>query len=255
MSRFSYLLGVSLFALAACQPAENATEALQAETPPPVAEDVAVEETLEPTEVVAEAVETEVEAASEEAHDEDHDHAEDETHADHDDHDHEGDDHEHDEHDHDEHDHEGEDHSDHDHDHDHDHAGGEAHVHGLSDLAVSLDGNTVSISVEGALANFDLNESIRELDDTAPYTNSLVALQGGDCTQEDATVGIRPIGDHGNLTVDLIYTCSAMESLSGIDVVGFQTFAGFEEVNAVLLTETGQTAETLTASDTVLDLP
>ena len=53
----------------------------------------------------------------------------------------------------------------HDHD-DHDHAGGEAHVHGLSELAVSLDGATVSISLEGALANFDLDESLRSLDDT-----------------------------------------------------------------------------------------
>ena len=254
MSRNSYLLGVSFFALAACQPAEEAADALEAETPPVVAEDVSVEETVEPTEVVVEATEAEVEETAEDAHDDDHDHAEDEAHADHDDHDHDAhEDHDHDEHDHDEHDHEGEEHSDHD--HDHDHAGGEAHVHGLSDLAVSLDGDTVSVSVEGALANFDLDESIRTLSDTTPYESSLVALQGGECTQDEAAVSIRPIGDHGNLTVDLTYTCAAIDTLTGVDVIGFQTFAGFEEVNAVLLTDTGQTAETLTASDTVLDLP
>lgn len=228
----SLLIGASLLALAACQPAEDASEALEAEAPPAVTETVVAdvpEETVDP--VVEAAPEAVAAAVTEDGHDHD------ETEA------HEDEDHAETGH---------EDHEDHD---DHDHAGGEAHVHGKSDLAVSLDGATVSISAEGALANFDLDESLRELADTALFTDGLVALQGGDCTRDSASASIRPIGDHGNLMVDLVYTCAAIDQLTSLDVTGFTSFAGFEEVDAVVLTETGQTATTLTRSSTVLDLP
>ena len=220
MSRSVFLLAASSLALVACQPAENAADTLEAETPPVVEETVEVE------------VATVVEAAAE-------------TEADHDDHD------DHEDHDADEHD---EDEHAHDDDHDHDEADGEAHVHGHSDLAASLDGSTLSISVEGALANFDLDESLRTLEDTTPYTDNLVAISGGDCTRDSASASIRAIGDHGNLMVDLTYTCATPDTISAIDVTGFQTFAGFEEVSAVYLTDSGQTAETLTTSDTRLDI-
>lgn len=127
-------------------------------------------------------------------------------------------------------------------------------MHGLSDLAASLDGSTLSISVEGALANFDLDETLRTLDDQRPYTDGTVQVVGGDCTRDSAAASIRPIGDHGNLMIDLTYTCSSADAIEGIEVTGFQSFAGFEEVNAVYLTDAGQVAETLTESDTRLDL-
>ncbi len=247
MTRYSVLLGLSMFALAACQPAENAAGALEAEAPPVVeevvAEEVGVEDVVETPDAVVETVAAEADSETPEAeesapiedHDHEHDHGDEEAHADHD------------EHDHDAHDHD--DHSD------HDHGAGEAHVHGLSDLAASLEGNTLSISVEGALANFGLDETLRELADTAPYTDGIVAIQGGDCTRDSASASIRPIGDHGNLMIDLTYTCAAADTLTGIDVTGFSSFSGFEQVDAVFLGDAGQTAESLTASDTVLDLP
>ena len=254
MTRYSILLGVSVFALAACQPAEEAAGALEAETPPVMAEEVVVEEVVETPEAVVETVAADAdmetpdgqESAETEDHDHDHDH----------DHEH-GDDEAHADHDHDGHDHEAHDHDEHgDHDHGgHDHGAGETHVHGLSELAASVDGSTLSISLEGALANFGLDETIRELPDPAPYTDGVVAVQGGDCTRDTASASIRPIGDHGNLMVDLTYTCAAIGALSGIDVTGFANFAGFEQVDAVFLSDAGQTAESLIASDTVLDLP
>ena len=247
MLRSSLFAAASVLVLSACQPASEApTDDIVAETPPVTVEetvDVVVEETATDTETV--------EVASTDAaddHDDEHDH--DEEHEDHDQEEHAEDDHDHD--DHEDHDHEA--HDEHDHD-DHDHAGGEAHVHGLSDLAVSLDGNSVSISVEGALANFDLDETLRTLDDTTPYSDNLVALVGGECTRDQADVSIRPIGDHGNLMVDLVYSCADISALEAIDVIAFETFTGFEEVNAVILTDTGQTASTLTASAGRLDLP
>ncbi len=232
MSRNRLFLAASFLVLAACQPAAEPTDDLVAETPPSVAEEV--------TEAATEADVVETVAADPVADDhEDH-----EDHEDHDDHDEHSD---HDDHDHDE---------DHvDHSDDHDHAGGEAHVHGLSDLAISIDANTVSVSLEGALANFDLDETLRTVDDVAPYTDGIVELIGGDCTRDSGEASIRAIGDHGNMMVDLVYACAAIEDLSAVDVTAFGAFAGFEEVNAVILTETGQTASTLTASNTRLDLP
>ncbi len=254
MSRSSLLIAVSGLALAACQPASEAPQELSAETPPALEDIVETAET-EAADVV-EAVEETVETAA--ATDDDHDHA-DESHEHDDEHAH--DDHAEDHADHDDHEHEAAhedgDHDDeaHDHDdHDHDHAGGEAHVHGLSDLAASLDGTTLSVNIEGALANFDLDESLRTLEDTSPYTDGAVAIMGGDCTRSTASASIRPIGDHGNLVIDLTYDCASAGSIEAIEVTGFQSFVGFEEVNAVFLTGTEQTAETLTKSDTRLDL-
>ena len=229
MSRSFLLLAVSGLALAACQPASEAPQDVSVETPPVVEEsvdtvDAEIEEVAAPAEDV-------VEAAA--AGDDDHAH----------DADHEDGDHAHDDHDHDSHDHD-----------DHDHAGGEAHVHGLSELAASLDGTTLSVNVEGALANFDLDETIRTLEDTAPYTDGTVEIVGGDCTRTAASASVRPIGDHGNMVIDLTYDCAAAGSFEAINVTGFASFAGFEEVNAVFLTGTDQTAETLTTSDTRLDL-
>jgi len=261
MSRSFLLLAVSGLALAACQPASEAPQDVSAETPPVVAE---VAETVEAdVEDAAAAAEDVVEAVAETV--EEHDHEDAHDHAD-EDHEHDGE-HAHedgtheDEHDHDDHAHEAaHEESDHEHDHDehdhddHDHAGGEAHVHGLSELAASLDGTTLSVNIEGALANFDLDETIRTLEDTAPYTDGTVGIVGGDCTRTAASASVRSIGDHGNMVIDLTYDCAAAGSIEAINVTGFQNFAGFQEVNAVFLTGTDQTAETLTTSDTRLDL-
>ena len=251
MSRSSLLVAVSVFALTACQPAADAPEELSAETPPPVAEEV-VESVETEAETAAEMVDETVEtaAAPEADHDHDDEHGADE-------HDHGDEDHAHDEgeHDHGDEEHAHDDgHAHDDDDHDHDHAGGEAHVHGLSELAASIDGSTLSINIEGALANFDLDESIRELPDTATYTDGTVAVIGGDCTQTSASASVRPISDHGNMVIDLTYDCAAADAIEALDVTGFASFSGFEEVNAVFLTDTDQTAETLTESDTRLDL-
>ena len=250
MSRTSLLVAVSGLALAACQPASEAPQELSAETSPVV--EAVAEEAAAAAEEPAEAV---TEAEADHDHEGEHDHADedhehDDDHGD-EEHDH-GDEHDHEDHAHDEGDH---DHEDHDHDdHDHDHAGGEAHVHGLSDLAASLDGAVLSINVEGALANFDLDESLRTLDDTTAYTDGTVAIIGGECSQTSAAASVRPIGDHGNLVIDWTYECADAGAIEAIDVIGFQSFAGFAEVNAIFLTGTDQTAETLTVSDTRLDL-
>jgi len=222
LSRSVYILAASALALSACQPADEPTTTLEADAPPTIADTVEV---------------SSAPVAAEQDHDE-HDDAE---HDDHDD----------DEHDaHDDH---GDEHED-DHGDDEDHAGGEAHVHGVSDLAASLDGAVLSISIEGALANFDLDESLRTLEDQTPYTNGIVEIIGGDCSRDKASASIRPVGEHGNMSIDLTYTCASADQITALDIIGFQNFSGFEEVNAVFLTDANQIAETLTETDTRLDI-
>ncbi|NQY96358.1 MAG: DUF2796 domain-containing protein [Henriciella sp.] len=257
MSRSVFFLAASTLALAACQPAEEAADSLEAEAPPIVEETVEVEVETVAAESDDHDGEDHAETAADDhgdEHGEDHDHDHDEhDHGDegHGDEDHGDEDHADHDHDHDDHDHEA--HDDHDHG-DHDHGAGEAHVHGLSDLAATLNGSTLSISIEGAMANFDLDETLRTLDDTTPFTDGTVEVIGGDCTRDSAEASIRPISNHGNLMIDLTYTCAAPGAIEAIEVTGFQSFAGFEEVNAVFLTDAGQTAETLTESDTRLDI-
>jgi len=246
MSRSPLFFATSFLVLAACQPAADAPQDPVAETPPLVmeadpelaasqdAEAVAAEvsDSMAPVaETSGAAAEPDTDAkADEHAHDADTVDGQD----------------------HDEHDHE-DDHEDHDHD-EHDHAAGEAHVHGLSELAISLDGQALSLSLEGALANFGLDETLRALDDPAPYTDGIVAFTGGDCSREQAQAEIRPIGDHGNLVIDMVYSCAAMAELSAVTVTAFERFSGFEEVNAVVLTDARQFAGTLTAASPDLDL-
>ena len=242
MFRSFLFISASILALSACQPAADAPEELVVEVPP-IVTDEAVET------VAAETPAETAEAAADYDHDEEA-HEED-THDDHDEHDHDVED-EHDDHDHDEEGHE--DHHGEDEHEDHDHAGGEAHVHGLSELAASLDGSTLSVSVEGALANFGLDETLRTIDDPTPYANGTVSIIGGDCAPEASSVSVRAVGDHGNLMIDLTYACASPDNIAAIDVIGFSSFAGFEQVDAVFLSETVQIAESLTGSDTRLNL-
>ena len=86
------------------------------------------------------------------------------------------------------------------------------------------------------------------------YTDSVVTVIGGECTRDSGAASIRPIGDHGNLVVDLTYTCASIDQLEAIDLTGFANFSGMEQVDAVFLTDTDQVAATLTASEPRLNL-
>ncbi len=223
MTRSTQILIAAISAIfaTACQPAEVIEDA---PAPPPAS----VAENTET--VVAEGPAPEAPAAPE-----GHDH-DDEGHAETGHQDEEG------------HDHADKEHSDHDHDEaEHDHAGGEAHVHGHGDLAVSLSETTIAVSLEAPLANFGLNESDTEIENSSLYTDSLVTLVGGDaCTRSEASVMARSNGDHGNMAIDLLYACPDVKAVTAIDVTVFSAFSGFEDIDAVVLTDAGQSASELT---------
>lgn len=226
MSRSVFLFAASALVLSACGERAEQAEPIEAADPP-----VVVEEVIETEIIEADAApETVVEEVTEAVDTEAHDHAED---ADHDNHAEDS----------------------HDHEDDHDHAGGEAHVHGHADLAVSTDGNVLSISLEAPLDNFGLPESQTSVENTETYSDGIVRLVGeAACERTDTSVEIRTKGDHASMIIDLAYACADASGLSAVELVAFENFSGFEEVDAIVLTDDGQSAMTLTKDQSTLTL-
>jgi type IV secretory pathway VirB10-like protein len=150
------------------------------------------------------------------------------------------------------------DHANHDDDShaDHDeHAGGEAHVHGHAELAVVREGNTISISLESPLANYGLSETETDLGDTARYADQTAELIGGDCPRTERSVSARSDGQHGKMVIDLTFACDDASIISGVKVLAFDAFSGFDEIDAVALTDSGQNADSLSAANPVIQFP
>ena len=174
----------------------------------------------------------------------DHDHSDDEP----DDHDHEHEDHDHD-------------HDDHSHDHDHDHddmAGGAPHVHGKGEGAVVLEGSTLSISLDSALASFGAREAEPETPEQEAERAGL-RMQLADplkvvdisdaagCIFTGSDVGFRyGGGGHGNAVVNYTFECSNAPALDMIQFTVFETFPPMEEIDLALLSGDDQGAATLT---------
>lgn len=227
---YTGLISVAAVLLVGCQPAAEAPDAPP--TPPAVTNDA-----VAPAPPEASATET----VSHDDHEDDAAHADHEgedAHKDHDEHD------EHEGHD----DHNG--HSDHD-----DHAGGEAHVHGHAELAVVRDGNTITVSLESPLANYGLSETETDLGDTTRYADQTAELIGGECLRTERSVSARSDGQHGQMVIDLTFSCDDASVITGVKVLAFDAFSGFEEIDAVALTDSGQSAVSLSPANPVIQFP
>lgn len=151
--------------------------------------------------------------------------------------------------DHNDEDHDGAEHDDHDHDHDHDHAGGTAHVHGVADLAFSLEGNSLTAEMISPLANFGLSEAegvvTGEVIDSLPL---MILLTGGNCLGETPQAEIDKSSGHTDARISFSWTCANPSSLMSASFAGFSTYPGFETVNAIFLDGSSQKAAELTPS-------
>lgn len=252
---FPTVLAASGFALAglvACSPSEDApAETIEADVPPvevaSEAEDVSVSEPVEPE--AAPVAEAAMDA------EDDHDHA-DEAHDEHEDH--------HDDtHDHkDDHDHADEDSHDH---HDHDHGVGEAHVHGAGEMAIVLDGATLTVSFESPLASFasfehepktpEQEAELQAVNTVLMQPSSMITLNNeAGCASTSQGVSFRHSGDHGSIMVDYAFDCASAGDLSAVDLKVFAAYPALETVDVVFLNGADQTAKTLSASDARLSL-
>lgn len=259
-------LSVSLFAIAACgaetEPTRDAPSDfienetyLSAETPV---------ETSDATDAEIAQTEPAVETAATEHDHEAEDHSDDQRDAaahDHDAHDHD-DHHDTNTHDHDTHDH-GDDH-DH-HDHDEERHGGEAHVHGHAELAVSVDGDRLIATFDSpldSLIGFE-HEPKNEAETAALETlqnrfsepSILLALPDrAGCEVDSISSGVRYQGDHGSLMVEQDFICKNINRISQLDVTVFAEFPDIEHIDAVFLGESEQVAKELSATQSTLDL-
>lgn len=141
------------------------------------------------------------------------------------------------------------------------HAGGEAHVHGGGDMAVVIEGNTVSIELEAPLANFGLAEAGGALmTDLAFATfldeqDPLLSLDGaGDCGIPARGAEIHVHGDHGEGRISWDIDCAAPDALTGVTLTLFGVFPGFDNVDAIALIGAEQRAAELTAAAPTLSL-
>ena len=219
--------------LVACSPPDTYEPA---PTDEPVVEVAESETGMHDTEM-HETAEAEEVAEDGDAHDEDHD------------------DHDHDAHDHDAHEHDDHDHDAHDHDHDdHDHAGGTAHVHGVADLAVTVDEQFVTVSLESPLANFGMSEADDyEKEEIDVLTDGVAELLGdARCDLTEHSAALRTDTGHKDVSVSLVWDCFRPSRLDGLKFTGFETYTGFETINAVYLSGTDQEAATLTPEDPVI---
>ena len=257
---FPTVMAVSGFALAglvACSPSEDApAETIEADTPPVevVTEEVSAPEATEVEEAVT------AEAAAEDEHD--HGHEGEDHHEDGHDH---GDAHDHDdEHAHDE-DHDHADEHSHDHDHDHDHGVGEAHVHGAGEMAIALDGGSLSVSFESPLASFasfehepktpEQEAELQGVRDAFMQVSGVIALNSeAGCTSTSQDVAFRHSGDHGSIMADYVFDCTAADSLNSAELQLFGAYPALETVNVIFLNGADQTAKKLTADDSSLSL-
>lgn len=132
--------------------------------------------------------------------------------------------------------------------HDDDSGGGEAHVHGVGEFAVAVDGNRLTVTLDAPLANFGLGEGDADaMDVSTDISDGLVSFAGNaDCQPGDRHVTTRTVGDHSSLTLELGFTCADVSKLEGVRLNAFTTFPHFETVDAVFIGPDAQVANVLT---------
>lgn len=142
-----------------------------------------------------------------------------------------------------------------DHDHDHDTAGGAPHVHGLAELAITLENGEISARMISPLANFGLSEAEGVLTDTVIASlPGLVTLTGGDCRPATPRAAIDTSSGHADAAVDFTWTCRAPAAITAVRFDAFAAYPGFETISTVFLTDTAQRAGELTPSKPELSL-
>ncbi len=132
--------------------------------------------------------------------------------------------------------------------------GGSMHVHGLAAFAATLEGTVITLSLDTPLANLGLAETAApaalKADEIATQA---FALEGGaSCTRGATTAESESRGDHGSLTLTATFTCTAPDDVSGVTFKGFETWSGFEQLNAVYIGPNSENAADLTPEQPTL---
>jgi len=163
----------------------------------------------------------------------------------------------------------------------------EAHVHGVGQLDVALDGNTLSLHLDSPLANLvgfehpaqsardkqavqamsaDLRAAGRlfvtspaaacSLTTVSLHAGSIDPLLLGEKAGADTKPSDHATADgHADLDADFTFRCLHPEQLREIDVNLFKRFSGFQRIAVQVVTPKRQSAATLTPDNRKLNLP
>lgn len=154
-------------------------------------------------------------------------------------------------------------HEDGDHSHDHGeedghmHAGGEAHVHGEAEGAIILEGDTLTVSLDGALASFGMSEApVETAEDEAARQAALDAFKDdaavlainneAGCTLTEVSQSVRAVGGAANATFDYTYACASIGALAEVTFTIFEGTPSMEKIDLAILSGDTQDAVTLT---------
>ncbi len=154
-------------------------------------------------------------------------------------------------------------HDEHDDAHDDEMAGGEAHVHGHGELAVVLEGNQLTISVDAPLESLGLpeQEPENEAESAAMQQQRLILgdpfkvarpAAEAKCVFSGSDVSFRYRGDHGSAQLEYRFNCASPEQLDALELTLFESFASLEEIEAVFLSGADQSAAELTPENAIL---
>ncbi len=147
--------------------------------------------------------------------------------------------------------------ADHDHEHGHDHehdqhaksGAGTTHVHGIGNLAVTMENSSVSAQLIAPLANFGLSEAEGVFSDQViAALPRLISITGGECQAARPVAVIDRSSGHTDADITFNWTCARPEKILSVRFDGFATFAGFEKVSVLVQTGTRQQAAELTPS-------
>lgn len=164
----------------------------------------------------------------------------------------------------------------------------EAHVHGLSEMTIAIEGKSLEIQIISPAMNLvGFEHKARTKKDIAAVENaasvlskheSLFSFIGDRCTLVNTSLDVSSVIDkhhdahdhsakpemdenkhaqhdnHSEITVDYHYNCESLGKLSSISVALFEAFFGIHQLRVMWITETQQGATTLNAEHNTIIL-
>lgn len=139
-----------------------------------------------------------------------------------------------------------------------------AHQHGAASLAVTVQGTELTISFDAPLSSLGAPESPQSDEDRAKIDalkeslldwNRLVVVEGAErCDLYSRSSSTRIANDHGDIQTEYAFQCLDSGSFRSVRFTGFQTYPALEAVDAVFVSDMGQSAGELTPSNPILAL-
>lgn len=164
----------------------------------------------------------------------------------------------------------------------------DAHVHGLSELTLAMEGNRLEIQLKSPAMNLlGFEHKARTKNDFATVENAvallgkpelLLSFTGGRCHLTHSSVDVSGISDsghdvhedeahghehedsfseresHSEIIASYDYRCESLATLSSMTVALFDVFPGIHQVHALWITEKQQGGKTLDAENRIINL-